>query len=343
MSALWIDVKYANIVSSKLLRFKVTRYNPYTANFRCPFCGDSKKSATKARGFFFQKEQSIIYRCHNCGIGKNMRSFLADFAPELRDEYIAESFLENRIEDNLNTEKPVPEVFELPKFLKAGSPLRKLKKISQLPWNHPAKQYIINRGIPNEYHSKLFYCSKFASWTNTMIPGKLKTTHDIPRLIIPLLDKDGRMFGYQGRSFDPNDKVRYISIMLDDRIKVYGLDTVDFSKKYYILEGPIDSMFLPNAIAMAGSDMSNPEFLNSNAVFVYDNEPRNRDIVNRVKRAIGAGYTVCIWPSMMEQYKDINDMISGGYSQKEIVDIINSNSYNGITAIVHFNDWKKIS
>lgn len=331
----WVDIKYANLVSIRLERYKIKSYNPYVSNFRCPLCGDSKKSKIKARGGFFQKQDAIIFKCFNCGAGRNISSFLRDVDPELHKQYLVEAFIDKE-------KKPIEEdCFKHPIHLKAGSPLLKLKKISQLKWDHPAKQYVLDRKIPNKFHSKLFYCSKFAAWTNTMIPGKLKTDNDSPRLIIPFLDKDGRMFGYQGRSFDPNDKLRYITIMLEDRLKTFGLDDLDHTKKYYILEGPIDSMFIPNSIAMAGADMNNKEFLNNNAVFVYDNEPRNIDIVKRVEKVINSGYSVCIWPAELK-YKDINDMILCGISADEVKNIIDSNIYNGLAGLIKFNKWKKI-
>ena len=334
----WVDIKFSNLVSTRLERFKIKSYNPYMANFRCPICGDSKKDSSKTRGNFFQKQDSIIFKCFNCGASRNISSFLRELDPVLYKQYVLETYGDNDKKQKVEVEKP--KVFKYPEFLKVGSPLLKLKKISQLEWNHPAKQYVLNRMIPNEYHSKLFYCSNYAKWTNTMIPNKLNPEKGTPRLVIPFLDKDGRMFGYQGRSFDPNDKARYITIMLEDRLKTFGLDTVDQTRRYYILEGPIDSMFVPNAIAMAGADMNNKEFLNENAVYVYDNEPRNVDIVKRIRQAINSGYGVCIWPSDMK-YKDINDMVLGGMTQKQIVDIIDSHIYTGMTATLKFNEWKK--
>ena len=333
--SIWIDVKYANLVSSKLERFKISKYNPYTASFRCPICGDSKKSTTKTRGVFFQKQESIIFKCFNCGVGRNIASFLREIEPGLYKEYIMETYT-----DKDPKKAELPQAQKHPSYLKSGSPLLKLKKISQLLWNHPAKLYVLNRKIPNIAHTKLFYCPKFASWTNSMIPKKLDTKHDTPRLIIPFIDEYGKMFGYQGRSFDPNDKIRYITIMLQPDKKIFGLDTVDFSKKHYIVEGPIDSLFIPNAIAMAGADI-NMEVLNTNSVFVYDNEPRNPDIVKRMKKILDSGYNICIWPADLK-YKDINDMILGGIKQRHVIDIINDNTYNGMIGLVKFNEWKKV-
>jgi hypothetical protein len=253
-------------------------------------------------------------------------------------EYTLECFAETGNKQPESEKKPA---FEHPTYMKAGSPLLKLKKISQLEHNHPAKEYVESRMIPTKFHSKLFYCSKFAAWTNCMIPGKLNAEKDTPRLIIPFLDKDGQLFGYQGRSFNPNDKIRYITIMLEDRLKTFGLDTLDQTKQFFIVEGPIDSMFLPNAIAMAGADMNNKEFLNDNAVYVYDNEPRNPDIVKRMGKVLERGDALCIWPQDM-QYKDINDMIIAGITQKELLAIVQNNIYKGLAGLMKYNEWKKI-
>jgi hypothetical protein len=332
--SIWIDVKYTNLLSGRLDRFKIKSYNPYSAACRCPICGDSKKSALKARGGFFQKQDSIIFKCFNCGAGRNIGSLLRELDPAMHKEYMMESYTDAHPE---KIKQPSP--FERPKYLKSGSPLLKLKKISQLEWNHPAKTYVLNRKIPTAAHAKLFYCSKFASWTNSMIPKKLDTKNDTPRLVIPFIDKAGNMFGYQGRSFDPNDKIRYITIMLQPDKKVFGLDTVDLTKTHYIIEGPLDSLFIPNAIAMGGADI-NTELVNSNSVFVYDNEPRNLDIAKRMKKVLDSGYSICIWPSDLK-YKDINDMILGGMSQRQVLAVINENIYKGMIGIMKFNEWNK--
>jgi transcription elongation factor Elf1 len=331
--SIWIDVKYANLVSSKLERFKVTSNNPYKAAFRCPICGDSKKSALKTRGCFFQKQDSVLFKCFNCGAGRNVASFLKEVDPLLYKEYVMEAYA------NEETEKQTEKQPEKPNYI-GGAPLRKLKKISQLVWNHPAKLYVLNRKIPNTAHTKLYYCPKFASWTNTMIPQKLDASkHDNPRLIIPFIDENGVMFGYQGRSFDPNDKIRYITIMLSSDKKIFGLDTVNFSKKHYIVEGPLDSLFLSNAIAMGGADI-NMDVLNENSVFVYDNEPRNPDIVKRINKVIDLGFKVCIWPRELK-YKDINDMILGGMTKEQVMKMIDENTASGMIAMMKFNEWKK--
>ena len=230
----------------------------------------------------------------------------------------------------------------MPVFRKAGSPLLKIKKLSQLAVDHPARAYVSNRLIPTNAHHRLYYAPKFNGWVNSCIPDKLPAGDgDKPRLILPFIDKEGKVFGFQGRAFDKNS-IRYITIMLDDtKPKIFGLERVNFDKKYYVLEGPIDSLFLTNAVAMAGAD-GNANGLETlaNAVFVFDNEPRNKEIVARMEKLIDRGYKVCVWPSGLD-VKDINDMVLSGLSAADVELMIDNNTYSGLTGQLAIAMWRK--
>ena len=340
---LWIETKYINLISSQFRNFK-RQGKAY--NFSCPYCGDSTKNKFKARGYLYEKKGTHPYFCHNCGISKSFDKFLSDQTPQLYKEFKLEILkekgnLEVKKEIDSSTSKVKSSAF--PDYMKSGSPLRTLKKISQLDWDHPAKKYVLDRKIPNTYHGKLFYCSKFYGWTNTLIPNKFKVTKDEPRLIIPFIDENNKLFGYQGRSFDKKSKARYITIMLDEsKPKVFGLDGVDFDKKIYAVEGPLDSCFVKNCIAMAGSDIS---FVTNNYKFfpvtmVYDNEPRSIEIVKKIKKAISNQQQVVIWPENIK-YKDINDMILGGMSEADVQLIIEQNTYKGLEADMALVNWRR--
>lgn len=339
---LWLDIKYANMLSFTLPKYKVTKNQPFTAIFRCPVCGDSQKDKSKTRGYLLQKEDSLFFYCHNCMASMRFSRFIQTLDPELHSQYMTERFLEKQQE-----RKPAPRsletmVFDKPKFVTQG-PLSKLKKISQLDWDHPAKQYVVKRKIPNPYHAKLFYVSKFKAFVNSLIPNKYPVIdNDEPRLIIPFIDKNGNVFGFQGRSF-AKDGIRYISIILDpSHPKVFNYDTLDLEKTVYVVEGPIDAMFISNCIAMAGADV-NLESLNikpENAVMVFDNEPRNKQIMKKVEKSIEMGYNVVIWGSDVEQ-KDINDMVLAGMEPYEIKKLINERTYSGLEALLKLNEWKR--
>jgi hypothetical protein len=344
-SSYWLDVKYANMLASRLSLFKQKSTSPYLANYRCPFCGDSQSNKLKARGYIYEKEGKLKTLCHNCGKSSgNLFHFITEIDPQLAAEYRLENFKEHGRSEK--KEENLPDITKMTKPRFANfKPLKALKKISQLPPNHPAAAYVRNRQIPTKYHYKLFYCPKFFKWVNSLVPDKFdeeQLKRDEPRLIIPFIDENGYCFGFQGRSFDPKAKLRYITIMLDDtKPKVFGLDTVDLEKDFFTLEGPIDSMFVENSIAMAGSDASILEVLPKQYnILVYDNQPRNPEIVEKISRSIDNNFRVVIWPKNVKG-KDINDLIDSGMTTDEVMDILHSNSHRGMSAKLKFIEWKK--
>ena len=331
----FIDVKYINLVSSKLLRFSRKKQDLYS--FRCPYCGDSSKNRTKTRGYFYRVKNDFFFKCHNCSVGKTLGNFLKDNDPLLYDEYIMERYKSGLTGKGTNTPNPTVN-FEKPKF---SSNLSGLVSIFSLDDSHPAKKYLLDRKIPEEKLKELYFCKKFKSWVNNQKQTFDNVTYDHARIIIPL-KSDNKWFGFQGRSLTKSDKLRYITIILDEiPPKIYNLDGVNYSEKVYITEGPLDSIFLKNSIAMVGADvdwkflLNNP---NTDFVFVYDNEPRNKQIVERMQKVIDAKVSVVIWPSNIKE-KDINDMILAGYSPQEIIE---ANTFEGLEAQIKFNDWKKV-
>ena len=336
---MWLDVKYINLLSNRLPLFKQKNQS---YNFRCPYCGDSQKNKFKARGYIISKEGKYFYYCHNCGVSRNFPAFLEEQDKSLHDQYRLESIAETG-RDNVKIPKAIDiattskNVF--PEYRRKGSPLRKLKKISQLEWDHPAKTYILDRKIPNYYHSKLFYCDHFMEWTNSLVPQKFKKVEkDEPRIIIPFVDKQGIFFGYQGRSLRKDTSLRYITIMLDEsKSKIFGLEDIDIGKPVFCTEGPFDSMFVNNCVAMAGSD-GHLDFFN--VTMIYDNEPRSKEIVNKMKKAVKNRMKVVVWPSRL-QFKDINEMIVGGLSEADVKLIVDENTHSNLDAMLAIQTWKK--
>ena len=330
-----VDSKYITLLSSRLPKFK--RVKPNLFNFRCPICGDSQKHKNKARGYIYQNKADYNFKCHNCGMTRSFTYFLKDRDQPLYDEYIMERYKEGLT--GKGTVTPEPKfTFPQPKFRKKDI-CDELTKISELNTTHRAKKYLINRGINEDTLSKLYYCPNFKEWTNKHKKIFDNTNHDDQRIIIPLRHSDGQLFGYQGRSLDPTSKMRYITVMLDeDAPKLYGLEKINTQKPIYILEGPFDSLFVENSIAMCGSDIDIRSFGWSNYIWVFDNEPRNREIVSRIERCINRGDKVVIWPSHIQE-KDVNEMILAKY---DICTILESSVYSELTAKLKLNLWKKV-
>ena len=343
---LWIDVKYANMLSLRLEKFKLKKHSPYLAQCRCPFCGDSDWSKNKTRGYIVEKSGKMFFFCHNCGKSTVFARLLQEVDQRLYDEYRLERLKELGGSDKREID-PTPFKSDMSRFAKRryeGSDLLKqIKKISSLPAGHPAKVYVEKRGIPHNTHYRLYYAPKFVEWAQQAAPDKLHKMKEHPRLIIPLIDRAGRLFGFQGRSFDKKDPMRYITIMMDEeQVKVFGLDHVDLSKDTFILEGPLDSLFCPNALAMAGADVDVTSFMpKENAIFVYDNEPRNKAIVQKIEDRIEAGYKVVIFPSQAVS-KDINDMIlNKDFELTELSGMLYRNTVSGVEARLRMMEWKR--
>jgi hypothetical protein len=157
--------------------------------------------------------------------------------------------------------------------------------------------------------------------------------------VLPFVDENKTLIGFQGRALKKSN-TKYITIMVDEsKPKVFGLDGVDKNKKIYVVEGPIDSLFIDNCIAMAGADLSRLQL--PNTVTIYDNEPRNREIVNRMEKVVESGKEIVIWP-IHNEYKDINDMVLAGYSKSYIRAQIEENTFSGLRASTKLSEWRKI-
>ena len=311
------------MLSPRLDKFKKVRDNLF--NFRCPYCGDSRKSQSKARGYFYRKKNDYFYRCHNCGKGTTFGKVLEYIDSMMYKEYIMERYKG----DAPKTEAPEFN-FKAPKIKKIDPKLENLTPINKLNGGHPARQFVESRQLPEEFYSDLYLCPKFFEWS------KIQSQQEHPRLVIPFRDESGEVFAAQGRAFG-KESPKYLTIKFQDKPKIFGLDRVDFAKRYYVVEGPLDSMFLDNCLAVAGADF---RYLPpGDTTIVLDNEPRSREIIKQMERLIHQEHELVIWPDTITQ-KDINDMVLAGV--KDIQQLINNNTFSGLEAKMKLAAWKRI-
>ena len=330
----YIDLKFINDLSGRLNQFK--KKTDYLFNFRCPHCGDSQKSKTKARAYLYRVKNDMFFKCHNCGQGQNLANFIKFVDPKLYESYLLERYKKSA------PATPKPKFDFKPTKFTDQTPIDDLKSIKDLPEDHPARLYCVNRKIPEKYFDKLFLSDKFMTLVNEVKPNTYKITKDHPRLIIPFYDTTGKVFAFQGRAFG-KEQPKYLTIKLDEsKQKVYGLDKINFQKPIYITEGPIDSLFIDNCLAAGGADLFlKNKIPNENITYIFDNEPRNKEIVKRMYKVIEQDFNVVIWPEDL-QLKDVNDMIMSGLTKLELQDIISNNTYSKLSALTKLNYWKKI-
>ena len=272
----------------------------------CPYC---EKDA-----FVYTYEDKTMFLCHHCQRHINYDKVKQNAFNNNDDNRINRS----NVQSNINY----------------SSILHSCTLLSDLPDIHPCIQYVRSRNIPASAYNELYYCKDFRNIAK-YAKIELKSSE---RLILPFFDENSDLFGLQGRSLDGSEP-RYITLMFkEDQEKLFGKHKVDLTKPFYVVEGPIDSLFLKNCIAMAGSDGLSDKY-NSNAVLVFDNEPRNKQIVDKVEKYIDKGFKTVIWPDHIKQ-KDINDMILKGVDVQSIVE---QNTYAGLAAKIKFNAWKRVN
>jgi hypothetical protein len=321
-----IDEKYLILLSGRLEKLK--KVKPGLYNCRCPLCGDSQKNKSRSRGYFYQKNNNTNYKCHNCGASLSFNNFLKTYDSKIHADFCLDKYSAGFTGKNFPTEKP--------KIIKVAPPVFREKLDLPLAiLNERAKKYLESRRLDPE---RFYYAKEFKKWTNTLKEtfDEKGLNYEEERIVIPLhLNK--KLIGFQGRTLG-NSEIKYITIMLNNEFpKVYNLDSVDKSKNVYILEGPFDSEFVTNSIAMCGADVNLTKLNISHPVYVYDNEPRNKDILKRMERVIKCGGSLVIWPDNIYQ-KDVNLMIMSGI---DVMDIITNNIYTGLEATLKFNFWKK--
>lgn len=332
----YIDKMFINIISPMLEKFAWKKET--LANCRCPICGDSQKHKNKARGFFFQKGNDFFYRCHNCNFSSNLYNFLEQVSPNHCKEYAIRRWA-NGENGKSNYKKPKIK-FEKPKFKKIE--LVNCVPVSSLEDDHECKKYVLSRKIP--FIDQLYYTENFADVASAIDPEKKDLLKE-KRLVIPIYDENNTLIGVQGRYIGSSKKaIRYITIKKNGIERLwYGLNRVN-NEPVFIVEGPLDSLFLPNGVATLGMDskIQIPEVIsNKKLIFVIDNEPRNKAVVSTMQNLIQQKFDVVVWPKSIKE-KDINDMVLSGKTTEQLIEIIKQNTYNGLQAQLKLNEWKKI-
>jgi len=341
--ALSTDLKFILLVSPRFERFQ--RKSDYLFNCRCPLCGDSQTNKSKMRGYIYRKQDALFYKCHNCGSGLSAGNLLKELDPNLHKEYIMEKYRTGEIKSSNTRTKTV--YIPSPRFGKVDKVnYHNAERCDRLSSNHFCITYLNKRKIPKEYFSKLHYTDNFKLFCDEVNPNHGKELIEDKRLIIPFFDQYDALFGVSGRSLETaGEKLRYIKIRTDnsERKLIYGLDRVDLTKRVFIVEGEIDSLFLDNCIASGDSSLAITADSIScpDKVLVFDNEPRNKEITTLLKKAIESNHKVVIWPDNIRS-KDINDMVVSGMKVSQIQSIISSNTFQGLEALTKFTFWKKV-
>jgi hypothetical protein len=344
---LWLERKYLSMVVSSLDRASWKGDN--TLNHRCLYCGDSQKNLYKARAYHFTVDQSFVYKCHNCGKSTSSVNFIKDHFPTVHKEYVKEWLKETGRGKRRPQKMLSANAFKFKSKVDQQDVLYKsmetLKAVCHGAWDKVvAREYLQERLIPDEIIKALWFVSNSQSLSLLNRKYRDRVLGSDPRIVLPFFDENGELAGVSGRAIN-DSPLRYLTMrFLDDVPLIYNVRNVDKSKTVYVTEGPIDSLFLPNSIAVGGSDFKKLDnSFKENAILIYDNEPRSSEILKKIDEVIDQGWQVCIWnDKRVSNFKDINDMVKGGLEVDEIIDIINSCTYTGLSAKLTLMEYKKI-
>lgn len=336
-NTLFIDLKFARIVVPRLDRGVVKKDSPFHANARCPVCGDSRTSKTKARFHIREWKGTVVCSCFNCGYSAHLSRFLKDEFPDIFADYKFEKYR------SASTDAPVVTDYTQNAIKPTLNALRTfdLPLVSSMV-ESPVYGYVKRRHLPDYpfYYAHEFI--KFSKQFNEDLDGGVEG----PRLIIPFFNKKGEIYAYQGRDLTGKSTRKYITVNVDKRMPtIFGISRIDISKPIVIVEGPLDSLFLNNALAAVNAGvLSTAKKIESaiskdNITLCLDNEPRNKEIVKLYEAAIDEGYKIVIWPDKVSGVKDINDMVIKGLNPDKI---IKENTYVGLMAKLAFSKWRKI-
>ena len=342
--SLSVESKYIGLISHRLRNFK--RKQDYLWNFSCPICGDSKKNHLKARGYVYKKGNNLFYSCKNCGIGTSLGKLLENVDGSLYKEYVLERYksgesgFSNFKEPTFNIPSPRFDKLDKPKIFEHA------EFCSNLSSEHFCLAYLKNRQIPKEFYSQLLFTSHYKKFIDALVPNHGKKLIDDARVIIPFYDVYNNLIAVSGRALETSDKtLRYITIRTTDSEEklVFGMDRVSVHEPVRVVEGPLDSLFIKNCVASADANLAivAENISAGKKVLIFDNEPRNKEIVKLMQESIKSNHNIVIWPNTI-QAKDVNEMVMSGISVGEIESIISSNTFNGLQAQTKFVFWKKV-
>lgn len=344
MNRVAIDRKWISIIGQQIERFHWTKDN--VANCRCFICGDSQKSKTKARGYFYEYNNKYWYKCHNCGLPLPVDSIIRNYFPAQYADYklelldIGDSPANNA--HGQQDSKPLPKRKDAIDLTNA--PVECAKNIEH---DHEMIQYIWQRGIPKKHWNELYYTNNFRDCIVQMTGNKnYRRLPRDPRMLLFLMDQNQRIFGVQGRKIsNQGNSPKYITIKFDeDAPKLYGLHRLDKSRFMVVVEGPIDSLYLPNAVALCGGDVGHSlkPFKGRDVYVALDNEPRNYDTVQRMKRALDMGFKVTFWSVDPSLANDIEE-IRHAYGRSRLFKEIAYNSFSGMEGLTELHTWKRVN
>lgn len=170
------------------------------------------------------------------------------------------------------------------------------------------------------------------------------------RLVLPFKDINNQIIFYQSRKiFDWDKHPSYLSKINSDK-SLFNIENVDMTNDdtIYMFEGPIDSCFVKNGIAVAGINDGissfNPKqedqlrgFKLFDKIWCLDSQHIDKTSRDKSLKLLENGEKVFIWPEKIgKKYKDFNEMCIDKQIDQIPINFIKKNSQCGTSAILKF-------
>ena len=320
-----LDIQLRHVMNAHFRPF-IEKPNYY--QFRCNICGDSKRSKYKKRAYIVKyRDRPWVFKCHNGQCQTYMRAteWLKQYFPSYHRQYVQEAFR--------NKDNPAHK-WEPPKETKDDKEERAATK-SFVPILRgkgavfeKAKDLCRSRNIPEAVWHKWFVATD-GPYAN--------------RLIIPFYeDKTGRIHYYQGRALLETMDLKYLSRKAHELESIYNYYNVDSTRPVTVLEGPIDSIFVENSVAVTGlkvNDIRLNRFPDRRYLVDYDESGREMS-----KKLLKKGRKVFVWRKFLaanaivpspNKKIDVNDVIlmlnrTEPFSVEELDPFFTSSPFDGI-------------
>lgn len=271
-------------------------------NFRCNICKDSKKNKFKKRGYLILRHNDKVghdtwqFYCHNCGASMYAEKWLKQYFPQNYKDYIKEILCQEKY-DSTSVEETLKKQQEKTELKLRKKEIEDVKYFQKIENFGDAEQFCKDRLIPENIWKMWF----------VGVGGKYKD-----RIIIPFYDDKGNIYWWQGRTLT-NQIPKYLNRVANRNNAIYNYYNIDKKRPVIVTEGPIDSVFLENSIAVLGTKI--PEKVKEkldklNCYYLFDNDEEGRKI--SLKYLLNNKY-VFIWQKFIKDIKvdvkDINELV----------------------------------
>jgi hypothetical protein len=303
-------------------------------NAECPVCKEGKSAGRTRRLFYFPNKQYFF--CHNCSKSWKPFEWVKEITglsvPEIirknNEKVGSEIIIPKKHAKNINNDKVVlREIAELPENC---IDIENLEQVAFFGSNQ-----IIDKAIKYCVERRLFSAVNRCKSFFVSLEDKIHKN----RLVIPFYGDNNKVVCYQTRALIDNQHPKYLTKFGEKH--VFNITNVDPSIPYvFIFEGPIDSMFVKNGVAIAALSPTESQLDELNRligyekIYVFDNDKNNKQTSKKIEKTIKDGKKVFIWPKEFHKFKDINEVCCKLQINEVSWKFIVNNSLKGSSALI---------